>query len=295
VTWNEVGGTSTDVILPIIPQVGSGTRKTFLQDIGISAGNITPSACVQTFEENDPTAIYQVQPLPTADVPAGATNPTVANAYLDAMEPMSGGRLSLFLGDEACTTPGSGGCSTDSAGVNTALANPLGPYFLDPTCPIETDVPQCVATGTELPSDATTGATTTGSGGPSNNLATTQAVIPAVQMIQTNVAAPGIEFGTSPVAAGNTFYTSRPLYVYFRATDVDSTTAWQPGGTENWVRVLFFNPCDDAGFTTSACTGPVGDPTEFGPGGAPYFDAAGASQIALAGVTPAYTETPGGA
>ena len=99
--------------------------------------------------------------------------------------------------------------------------------------------------------------------------------------------------------AGTNFYTSRPLYVYFRDADVDQTTAWQPGGTENWVRTLFFNPCDpstDHLFTMAQCTGPTSSPTEFGPGGSPFFEGGGGvTQIELAGVTPLWAETPGGA
>ena len=35
-TWTSVGGTSGNTIIPIIPQVGSGTRTTFLADIGLT-------------------------------------------------------------------------------------------------------------------------------------------------------------------------------------------------------------------------------------------------------------------
>src|SRR6201999_1863486 len=74
---------------------GSGTRSTFLADIGLAS----PGSCVQVAEENDPTAI------------AAQTHPA------DAIEPMSGARLNLFLGD-----PGTGG------------TNHVGPYFHDPSC-----------------------------------------------------------------------------------------------------------------------------------------------------------------
>lgn len=97
--WNDtaIGGTSTDTIIPVVPQNGSGTRKTFLQDIGFtvnSDGSTTPAlgSCVKTYEENDPYALYldssgnQVaDPYATAAVP----NP-------DAIEPMSDGRLNLY-------------------------------------------------------------------------------------------------------------------------------------------------------------------------------------------------------
>jgi ABC-type phosphate transport system substrate-binding protein len=60
VTWKEVGGTSTDPIIPVIPQSSSGTRKFFLQQIGVT----TLGSCVQgqddSVEENEGTnAIFK--------------------------------------------------------------------------------------------------------------------------------------------------------------------------------------------------------------------------------------------
>ncbi len=55
--WNQVGGTSTATIVPVLPQANSGTRSTFLSDIGVS----TPGTCVvngdgsQAIEENEGT------------------------------------------------------------------------------------------------------------------------------------------------------------------------------------------------------------------------------------------------
>ncbi len=100
-TWHEIdpSNPSTDHIVPIIPQVGSGTRSTFLADIS----NPTLGPCVVTAEENDPTAIAA----------------QCANAP-DAIEPMSGGRLNLFLGD-----------------LSTGASNGVGGYFKDPSCPLQ--------------------------------------------------------------------------------------------------------------------------------------------------------------
>jgi ABC-type phosphate transport system substrate-binding protein len=111
-TWNQVGGTSTSTIIPVIPQVGSGTRSTFLADIGLTNAGL--GSCVQTGEENDPTAIAaQARPV-------------------DAIEPMSGGRLDLFLGL-----------------LSNGTANGVGGYFKDPSCSlnaINTSTPaQCAA------------------------------------------------------------------------------------------------------------------------------------------------------
>ncbi|HEY8300360.1 MAG TPA: hypothetical protein VIG48_00540 [Jatrophihabitans sp.] len=60
VTWKEVGGKSTDPIIPVIPQSSSGTRKFFLAQIGVT----TLGSCVQgqddSVEENEGTnAIFK--------------------------------------------------------------------------------------------------------------------------------------------------------------------------------------------------------------------------------------------
>jgi len=44
VTWNEVGGTSTDAIIPVLPQASSGTRSTWLADLGETW--TTPPSCI---------------------------------------------------------------------------------------------------------------------------------------------------------------------------------------------------------------------------------------------------------
>jgi hypothetical protein len=247
ITWNEVGGTSTDPILPIIPQLGSGNRSTFEGDIGFT--DATVGTCAQVFESNDPTAIYQATNITTEAMASAAS--------ANAVEPMSGGRLNLFQGKEATATLG------------TTVNNPLGPYFLDPSCPIETAVAACTA-------------------GAGNNLSNVQVINPAVHF-----ATAGTSTGTD---AGTQWTSNRPLYIYFRASDVDAQTAWQPNtpAFNNYIRVLFYNPCDPTtgGFTAAQCT----DSSAFGPGGPPLVDtAAGETDIELAGVTPEYTFTAGGA
>jgi ABC-type phosphate transport system substrate-binding protein len=94
--WTDVGGTSTATIKPLLPQVGSGTRSSFLSAIN----NPTLGSCVTNVEENDPEAI---------DASGDPAN---------AIEPMSGGRLNLFLGKLADGT-----------------ANGVGGYFKDASCP----------------------------------------------------------------------------------------------------------------------------------------------------------------
>jgi len=89
--WNALAGNSTgstNTIIPLIPQSGSGTRSKFLADLQAANGGtaITLGSCVVTSEENDPTAI------------GAQSSPT------DAIEPMSQSRLNLWNG-----TSGNGG------------------------------------------------------------------------------------------------------------------------------------------------------------------------------------------
>ena len=218
-TWTAVGGTSSDTIIPIIPQLGSGTRSTFLADIG----NPTLGSCVVTGEENDPTAI------------AAQSSPA------DAIEPMSGGRLNLFLGL-----------------LSDGTANGVGGYFRDPSCALNN-----VNTST-----------------PAACAAASNKITPAVKLVTTG----------SPSDSGGVFDIPRPLYIYFRHSDVTSTTPWQPGSTLNAVRTLFYNPC----LTGQTGCVTVGGQT-FGPGGAPFFATTAAQQdISAAGIVPAYVPNPGG-
>ncbi|GAB3682265.1 substrate-binding domain-containing protein [Angustibacter aerolatus] len=79
-TWNQVGGSSSANIIPQIPQAGSGTGDTFRNDLKAANGGtaVTIGSCVQTVQENDPSAIT------SADSPA------------DAIAPFSEGRLNLY-------------------------------------------------------------------------------------------------------------------------------------------------------------------------------------------------------
>lgn len=104
-SWNQVGGTSADKIIPIIPQSGSGTRNTFLADLQAANGGtaITLGACVSIGEENDPTAITSLSST-TTDPNGGTCSP---NCSADAIEPFSGARLNLWAGKSGNTTFGS--------------------------------------------------------------------------------------------------------------------------------------------------------------------------------------------
>jgi ABC-type phosphate transport system substrate-binding protein len=97
--WNDtgIGGTSTDAIIPVLPQAGSGTRKTFLGDIGDLDANGNEisgalGACVKIYEENDPYALYLANDGTQVSDPYA----TAAVANPDAIEPMSAGRLNLY-------------------------------------------------------------------------------------------------------------------------------------------------------------------------------------------------------
>lgn len=61
-TWNQVGGTSTARIIPILPNTASGTRSFFLSAISATTTPVTPGSCVvngvrpsggATIQEND--------------------------------------------------------------------------------------------------------------------------------------------------------------------------------------------------------------------------------------------------
>jgi hypothetical protein len=195
----------------VLPQLGSGTRSRFLSDIG----SPTVGSCVKTAEENDPTYLT-----------------TTANPD-DTIEPMSGGRLNLFLGN-----------------LGDGTSNGVGGYFKDPSCPFKATTPAaCV--GSAL----------------------------TINVSDTKFWTSGAPSDTNPILNDQ-----RPLYIYFRDSDVNSTTAFEPGSTLNWVRSLFYNPCSGAGHTTGCVT--IGG-TTYGPGGVPFYQtASGQSLITGAGVDP---------
>jgi hypothetical protein len=96
VTWNMLGGFSTDPVIPLIPPVGSGARSFFLAQLGLNS----PGTCAVVAEQDDPTALV------------ASGNP------VDAVEPMSQARLDLYAGITA--TGAAGGLAAG--------------YFPDPSC-----------------------------------------------------------------------------------------------------------------------------------------------------------------
>lgn len=95
------GAANNNIIKPLLPQLGSGTRSYFLGQIGVTEANITSGNCVTAVEENDPEAI---------DATGAATAP-------NAIEPMSLSRLDLFQGK-----------------LSDGTTNGVGGYFKDPSC-----------------------------------------------------------------------------------------------------------------------------------------------------------------
>jgi hypothetical protein len=207
------------VIIPIIPQVGSGTRSFFAGQIGLTTSTI--GACALVGEENDPTAI------------AGTTSPA------DAIEPISAGRFTLYQSG----------------------------YFVDPSCGFDA-VSAAVA-----PAEACT-------------VSNTAISVANVQEVTT---ANGFPATTSGTDSGAIFDPTRPLYIYFRDQDFNSSlnpNGWQVGTNNNWVEALFWDACQNG---QTGCTGAVGNAggASGGPFGAPFIQTpSGQSDLAAAGVTP---------
>jgi hypothetical protein len=101
-TWKALDSadTSTDTIIPEIPQAGSGTRSTFLSELATVNGGTTPTlgTCVQTVEENDPTGITSLSTVTTNPVSGASTATCTPNCAYDAVDPFSGSRLNLWNG-----------------------------------------------------------------------------------------------------------------------------------------------------------------------------------------------------
>jgi hypothetical protein len=229
--WSNFGGTA-GTIVPLLPQVGSGTRKTFLLGLNSSPSvQLVPGPCVKNVEENDPLAIQD------------SSDP------VNAIEPMSQSRLLLFQG-------------LDALGGST-----LNGYFKDPSCPFN-------------PTTSSQANVNTTSNAPAACQGTAATIVPQVKLWTTG------------------FNVPRDLLVYFRVADINepgagSAAHFQPGGTLDWVRTLFYNPCPvaigDPAFGTDGCSTSADGLTGFGPGGAPYFASfAGQTDISRAGVTPKY-------
>ena len=120
--WGVAAGGAANghTIVPLSPQTGSGTGKTFLADLGIINGSpVTYGACVQTVEENDATAF------------SGAT-------ATNMVAPFSSGRVGLYATGYLGTPPGlttlygtqtAGSCVAPSLGQTATYCRTRGLYI----------------------------------------------------------------------------------------------------------------------------------------------------------------------
>jgi ABC-type phosphate transport system substrate-binding protein len=107
--WNQVGGTSSATIVPVLPQSGSGTRSTFLSDIG----SPTLGSCVvnkdgtQAIEENEGTnAVFTGTNAPNVLVPFSIGS-YISQKYIGS-SPNNTGSLALEKINNIAPTTGSG-------------------------------------------------------------------------------------------------------------------------------------------------------------------------------------------
>jgi ABC-type phosphate transport system substrate-binding protein len=141
-------GTSTDTIIPIIPQSGSGIRSTFLADLGTAlglSGSLTPGSCTTLAEANDPTAITSLSSTTTNPITGSTCTP---NCAADAIEPFSGSRLNLWEGLSGNTTYGS-----SPGQANAYFRNPNDAYPNTPADVLTPGVEQL--TGTPIDGNST--------------------------------------------------------------------------------------------------------------------------------------------
>jgi hypothetical protein len=305
--WATVGGTA-GTIAPILPQVGSGTRASFLGAIGLT--DTTVGSCVTNAEENDPEAI---------DASGNATN---------AIEPMSSGRLAMYKGQDAtgaslgtgyfldpscaygittpakCTTAGNLATPNVNNVLNPNVTYQFGSSY--PTSPGSTSSAALTAAGSSTialsgqTAAIVAGQPVSGTGIPASATVTAVSGTFPNQTITLSAVTTAITPAGTIITAFSTgaFSVTRAMYIYFRDADVSGTTIFQPGGTRNWVRTLFYNPCGGttpSGATISVAAGNCTGGGLYGPGGAPEIAKAGTqSLISSSGIAPVYAAITGG-
>jgi ABC-type phosphate transport system substrate-binding protein len=124
VTWDEVGGTGSDAVVPVIPQSSSGTRSFFLSQIGVTTAQL--GSCVQpgggqtntTPEENEGTDPIFHNAATQADV----IYPYSVAVYLAQTEHNhgAGNQGNLVLHSVNGTSPTTG--TAPNATINTSFA-----------------------------------------------------------------------------------------------------------------------------------------------------------------------------
>ena len=105
-TWNEVGGTTTATIVPVLPQSGSGTRSTFLlamgQALGLGTGvSLTPGPCVVNGTDSSGVAIEENTGVTTGNI---AEFGTTTHPKVDALFPYSIGDYVAQTGHKHSTS-----------------------------------------------------------------------------------------------------------------------------------------------------------------------------------------------
>jgi hypothetical protein len=258
-TWGDVGVTganATSTILPLLPQFGSGTRSYFLGIMSPALTEATVGNCTRTVEENDPEAI------------------DASSSPADAIEPISGARLNMFLG-----LNGLGNNNLTGTGTTAGLK-----YFVDPSCVYgDNTVTTAQGGNTGLGTAASScGATQTASG----SLAKAAALSPNVAPFKTA----GTASDANAIWIGN-----RPLYIYVKTADISSSAQFQAGINQNKIRATLANPC--SGTSQQGHVYVANDPlcstvggVTYGQGGQPYIaTAAGQALISAAGINPSYS------
>jgi hypothetical protein len=113
--WSDLPGNSGgsgNLIHPLLPQSGSGTRTFFLNDLQTANGGtaVSPGSCVRTVEEHDPTGIYS------------------DSSSVDAIEPFSAAKLAIINGTTPHTSGGYFANGAGYAGTGTDSAATAGAY-----------------------------------------------------------------------------------------------------------------------------------------------------------------------
>ena len=97
VTENEIGGTGTDAVIPVIPQSSSGTRSSWMGDLGLS--NTTIASCVQNGTYTYAGTAYPVEENEGTNP---VFNPSDNADASDVIFPYSGGDFVCYNDTKAC-------------------------------------------------------------------------------------------------------------------------------------------------------------------------------------------------